>query len=106
MDLSSPGDATRITPTALVFTRDRRNVLRNIYAAGTLAGLNPDGMPKVSCHDLRHSCAGLLFAAGVPTRRIASVLRHATTAVTMTVYGGLVESDRAGLRNDLEAALG
>lgn len=56
-------------------------------------------------HDLRHSCAGLLFAAGVPVPKVAAILRHASPRITLTVYAGLVESQRAELRDDLEAAL-
>ena len=58
----------------------------------------------MSCHDLRHSCAGLLFAANVPAPTIAAVLRRADVRTTLTVYAGLVETNRAGLRGDLETA--
>jgi integrase len=60
---------------------------------------------KVSPHDLRHSCAGLLLAAGVPAPRVVAILRHADPRVTLMVYAGLVESQRVELRDDLEAAL-
>ncbi len=55
--------------------------------------------------NLRHSCAGPLLAAGVAAPKVAAVLRHADTRTTLTVYAGLVESQRADLRDDLEAAL-
>jgi integrase len=100
----------RVKPDALVFQtrtgrpQDRRDVLRAIYKAGDDAGLNPDGVERVGCHDLRHSCAGLLFAAGTPLPKVAAVLRHSDTRVTAEVYAGLVESARADLADDLEAA--
>jgi integrase len=97
------GDAL-VFPTASGEPQWRRNVLRAIYAAGDAAKLNPPGVKKVSFHDLRHSCAGLLLAAGVPAPRAAAVLRHANTRTLLTVYAGLVESQRAGLRSDLEQA--
>ena len=56
-------------------------------------------------HDLRHSCAGLLFAAGVSVPKVAAILRHANPRITLTVYAGLVESQRAELKDDLELAL-
>jgi integrase len=96
----------RVRPDALLFPHDRRNALRAIYKAGDDAGLNPDGMEKVGLHDLRHSCAGLLFAANVPAPTIAAILRHADVRTTLTVYAGLVETNRAGLRGELETALG
>jgi len=101
----------RRKPEALVFQtsngrpNDRHNAARAIRAAGDAAKLNPEGAKKVAPHDLRHSCAGLLLAAGVPAPKVAAVLRHADTRTTLTVYAGLVESQRADLRGDLEAAL-
>jgi integrase len=97
---------------ALVFTtvsgraHSRHNAGRAIRVAGDAAGLNPAGAKKVSPHDLRHSCAGLLLAAGVPAPKVAAILRHADARITMLVYAGLVESQRVELRDDLEAALG
>lgn len=83
---------------------DRKDVLRSIYTAGDAAGLNPDGVRKVGCHSLRHSCASVLFAAGLPPTKVAAVLRHSTPRVTLMVYAGLADADRAGLLDDLEAA--
>jgi integrase len=97
-------DLRRIRPEALLFPNDRRNALRAVYAAGDAAGLNPEGVEKVGLHDLRHSCAGLLFAANVPAPTVAAILRHADVRTTLTVYAGLVETNRAGLRGELETA--
>ena len=102
----------RVKPDALVFqtrtgqAQHRKNVLRAIYASGDDAGLNGEGVQPVGCHDLRHSCAGLLLAAGTPLPKVAAVLRHADTRTTAEVYAGLVESARAELTSDLEAAFG
>ncbi|HVC88807.1 MAG TPA: hypothetical protein VNC40_15470 [Gaiellaceae bacterium] len=52
-----------------------------------------------------HSCAGLLLSAGIPVPKVAAILRHADARITLTVYAGVVESQRAELRDDLEAAL-
>jgi integrase len=84
--------------------RTRHAVGNAVRTAGNRAGLNPDGVKPVAPHDLRHSCAGLLFAAGVPVAKVAAILRHASPRITLTVYAGLVESQRAELRGDLEAA--
>jgi hypothetical protein len=37
-------------------------------------------------HDLRHGCATLLLAQGVPARAIMDVLGHAEIGVTMNTY--------------------
>lgn len=61
---------------ALVFTtadgkpRHRHAVGNAVRTAGDRARLNPPGVKPVAPHDLRHSCAGLLFAAGVPVPRL------------------------------------
>jgi integrase len=96
---------TLVFPTSHGRRQSRHNVGRALRRAGDKAGLNPDGMKKVSPHDLRHSAAGLLLARGVPAPKVAAVLRHADARVTLMVYAGLVEAERAALRHDLEAAL-
>ncbi|MGZ4417242.1 MAG: tyrosine-type recombinase/integrase [Gaiellaceae bacterium] len=78
--------------------QERNNFGRALRAAGDAAKLNPPGAKKVAPHDLRHSCAGLLLAAGVPAPKVAAILRHADAPVTLTVYAGLVESQRVELR--------
>ena len=101
----------RVRPDALVFStrtglpHHRKNALRAIYAAGDAAKLNPPGRPKVGCHSLRHSCAGLLLAAGVSAPRVAAILRHADARTTLSFCAGVIESQRGDLRDDLEAAL-
>jgi integrase len=91
-------------PDAPLFAQDRRNTLRAVHKAGDAAGLNAEGVERVGCHDLRHSCAGLLFAAGVSAPTVAAVLRHSDTRVTLTTYAGLVETDRTELRRGLDVA--
>ncbi len=84
--------------------QDRRNALRAVYVAGDRAALNGDGVERVGLHDLRHSCAGLLLAAGVTMPKVAAVLRHSNPRITADVYAGLVETGRAELGADLVAA--
>ena len=56
----------------------RRNVLRAVQNAAEKLGIEgADGQP-LGCHDLRHSCAGLLRDAGLSDGEISLVLRHAT----------------------------
>ena len=81
-------------------------MLRAVYAAGASAGLNPEGVERVGCHDLRHSAAGLLLAAGASMPKVAAILRHSNPRVTADVYAGLVESERAALADDMAAAFG
>jgi integrase len=41
----------------------------------------------VRLHDLRHTCASLLLAQGVPPRVVMEVLGHSSLDVTMNIYG-------------------
>jgi integrase len=59
---------------------------------------------RVAPHDLRHSFAGLLFTAGISAPKVAAILRHASPRITLTVYAGLVESQRVDLKDDMQAA--
>jgi integrase len=60
---------------------DARNMLRQYYKIRDLAGL-----PKIRYHDLRHSAATLLHAAGVPMAMIQKLLGHASMRTTQEVY--------------------
>lgn len=71
----------------LVFTStigtplDARNVLRRFQALTERAGL-----PRQRFHDLRHCCASLLLAQGVPPRVVMEILGHSDIRLTMNTY--------------------
>ena len=69
---------------------EARNMLREYYKLRDLSGL-----PKIRFHDLRHSAATLLCAAGVPMPAISRILGHASTRTTQDVY--------AHVTNEMEA---
>jgi integrase len=53
---------------------------------------------SISFHDLRHGCASLLLAAGVPPRMIMGVLGHSQISLTLNPYSHLspaLEQDAA-----------
>jgi integrase len=43
-------------------------------------------VPRIRFHDLRHSCATLLYDQGVSLDRIQDVLGHSSPTVTKTIY--------------------
>jgi integrase len=45
------------------------------------------GVPVIRFHDLRHTHASLLLAAGVPVKDVSERIGHASAAMTLDVYG-------------------
>lgn len=78
--------------TGLVFTTtlggpiEPRNVNRMFSALCARAKVRP-----VRVHDLRHSCATLLFTMGVDAATVQRVLRHSSLAVTTGTYLEVIE---------------
>lgn len=64
------------------------------------------GLPKVTFHSLRHSCATLLVAEGVPMRVVMEILGHATIAITARVYAHVIEESTREAVEAIERVLG
>src|SRR5437870_2483716 len=50
------------------------------------------GLPAIRFHDIRHSHAVTLGAAGVPIKVIADRLGHASASITLDVYSHVLPS--------------
>lgn len=81
-----PGGPGLVFPNGAGGFENGKNLLqRNFYPALKRAGLK-----RVRFHDLRHTCASLLLAAGVNIYAAAAQLGHASATITLRVYGHLV----------------
>ena len=60
-------------------------------------------MPHIRFHDLRHSCATLLFAQGVPMKEIQAWLCYSTIGTTANIYTHLDENSKI---NSAKAIIG
>ena len=69
------------------------------------AVLKKNGMPKLRFHDLRHSCASLLFAQGVPLKEIQAWLGHSTIGTTANIYTHLDENSKINSANAIISIL-
>ncbi|MEV0109214.1 site-specific integrase [Nocardia sp. NPDC050799] len=49
------------------------------------------GLPRLRVHDLRHSCATLLFTMGVDAATVQRILRHSSIGVTINTYTEVIE---------------
>jgi integrase len=56
-------------------------------------------------HELRHSCASLLLAMGVPLEVVSETLGHSSIRVTKAVYGHLLAPARASAAEAMARAL-
>jgi len=79
--------------TRLVFTTamggylEPRNINRAFHNLCARAGV-----PQLRVHDLRHSCATLLFTMGVPPVTVQRILRHSSITVTTGTYVEVIEA--------------
>lgn len=79
--------------TGLVFTTplggasEPRNVNRMFHSLCEKADV-----PQLRVHDLRHSCATLLFTMGVQPATVQKILRHSSITVTTGTYVEVIEA--------------
>jgi integrase len=82
-------------PQAWLFAAPRGGPLRESNwkrSVGWRAATVAAGVPDVRVHDLRHTAASLWLAAGADPKVVQRVLGHATAAMTMDLYGHLVDA--------------
>jgi len=92
-------------PDALVFTAGRRTPLRNSNFRRRIwyRALEAAGLPTVTLHDCRHTCASLLIRQGASIKAVQQQLGHSTPMVTLNVYAHLFEDDLDRLYEALDA---
>ncbi len=84
---------SRWRETGLVFTTahggfvEPRNANRMFHDLCTKANV-----PQLRVHDLRHSCATLLFTMGVQPATVQRILRHSSITVTTGTYVEVIEA--------------
>ena len=61
----------------------------NTLSGGFKQILKKNGMRIIRLHDLRHSCASLLLANGVPMKQIQEWLGHSDFSTTANIYAHL-----------------
>jgi integrase len=71
----------------LVFAHpDGRPVHPDVFSQTFERRVKASQLPRIRLHDLRHTHASLLIAAGVPVKVVSERLGHANTAFTTSVY--------------------
>ena len=74
-------------PHDLVFTTEIGEPVRPAWLTRTFQQrVKVAGVPKIRLHDLRHTCASLMLAAGIPAKVASERLGHAAIAITLDTY--------------------
>jgi hypothetical protein len=105
-------------PDALVFSSTGRTYKTTTIRAGTplrnsnftkkiwRPALEAAGLPTdLRIHDLRHTCAALMIAAGAHPEHIKRHLGHSSITVTMDLYGHLLPSEEDTIAERLDEML-
>ena len=56
--------------------------------------LNKYNLPKLSFHELRHTCASILNSNGIDPKTISERLGHADASITMNIYTHTFEDNK------------
>ena len=91
---------------SLVFTRaDGAPLSRHAVTRRFQRVLADAGIPKRRFHDLRHTCATLLLAQGVPLRVVMEILGHSQMATTADIYAHVLPILMADAAERMDAVL-
>ena len=64
------------------------------------------GLPVVRLHDLRHSAATLLLAAGVNVKVVQELLGHSSISVTLGMYGHVLPNMQREVKDKMDDMFG
>ena len=68
--------------------------------------LSRAGLPHITFHDLRHTCASLLFSKNVHPKFVQELLGHATIAITLDIYSHMLPGMGGEAADAMSKALG
>jgi integrase len=91
-------------PDALVWTSPRGRPLRytnfrnRVWVPATVEA----GLPGLEIHELRHTAASLMIAAGADPKLVQAQLGHASISITFDIYGHLFPDRLDELARDLD----
>jgi integrase len=94
------GDAYNKEESKYIYTNQLGRRIRPDYLTGAFpVFMEQNGFRRMRFHDLRHSCASLLLAAGVPLKQIQEWLGHSDFAITANTYAHLEYNSKVASAN-------
>jgi integrase len=92
----------------LVFAGERGGFINpsNLRQRSFAPLLKRAGLPPITFHDLRHTCASLLFQRNVHPKHVQELLRHASVAITLDTYSHMLPGMGGEAANAINDALG
>ena len=64
------------------------------------------GLPQITFHDLRHTCASLLFQRNVHPKFVQELLGHASVSITLDIYSHMLPGMGSEAADAIGDALG
>jgi integrase len=76
----------------LVFAGESGGLINpsNLRQRSFIPLLRAAGLPQITFHDLRHTCASLLFSKNVHPKFVQELLGHARVAITLDIYSHML----------------
>lgn len=91
---------------AYIFVDELGNLIRPDYVTTEFPKLlKRNGLKHMRFHDLRHSCASLLLANGVPMKQIQEWLGHSDFSTTANVYAHLDYASKVSSAKAMESGM-
>ena len=92
----------------LVFTTEAGTLINpsNLRQRSLASLLKRAGLPQITFHDLRHTCASLLFQKNFHPKFVQELLGHASVAITLDTYSHMLPGMGGEAADAMGEALG
>jgi integrase len=92
----------------LVFAGERGGIINpsNLRNRSFVPLLRNADLPRITFHDLRHTCASLLFQRNVHPKFVQELLGHASVAIILDTYSHMLPGMGGEAADAMDKALG
>lgn len=100
--------AIEYADSGLVFTGEGGGLINpsNLRQRSFIPLLKRAGLPQITFHDLRHTCASLLFQKNIHPKFVQELLGHASVAITLDTYSHMLPGMGGEAADAMDEALG